>query len=161
MTTGGGLAIITGAQSNAPVIALSGVNAKLSRDTFVPPVTVDQLDILTFNIIPENDPVAMIDDKARLYQQINCTAAANNGIDCHTSSRSMCDIQVNCGSANRPVLCECVIDFGYPQPIATTTNQSTSFGQLCVNICKESGGSSEKCARWKETVESNPQEFMA
>lgn len=153
---GGGLAIITGAQSNTSAVAISGVNAKLSRGTFVPPITVDALDRLTFNVVPNNDPVAMVDDKALLFQQINCTAATNNMIGCHDSSRSICELQYTCGSVDRPVLCECVLEYGYPVPKPTTNQTAESdFVQTCVDICKSSGGSSEKCAKWKEEYDSS------
>jgi len=53
----GGLAIITGAQTNSPVVALSGPNAMISRRTFDPPLRVDDINRLTFNIVPDRDPV--------------------------------------------------------------------------------------------------------
>jgi len=153
---GGGLAIITGAESNTSVVAISGPNAMLSRDSFIPPVTVENLNTLTFNVIPARDPVAKIDDKARLYQNINCTAAPNNIAGCHAITRSLCEIQYTCGTGDRPVLCECVLDYGYPEPSlpttdqTTTAQQTTSFIQTCVAICEEAGGGKENCERWKE-----------
>mmetsp|Transcript_13321 Transcript_13321/g.28260 ORF Transcript_13321/g.28260 Transcript_13321/m.28260 type:complete len:973 (+) Transcript_13321:182-3100(+) len=152
---GGGLAIITGAESGTSAVAISGPNAKLSRDSFDPPVTVDQLDTYTFNVIPARDPIPMIDDKAWLYQNINCTAAANNFVGCHAIARSICEIQYTCGSGNGPILCECVLDYNYtePSPIneAATAETQVSFVQQCIDICeKQGGGNSKNCARWKE-----------
>jgi lipase ATG15 len=45
---GGGLAIITGAQTGVPAVALSGPNAMLSRKSFDPPVSVEDLNTKTF-----------------------------------------------------------------------------------------------------------------
>ncbi|KAL7553040.1 hypothetical protein ACHAWF_016283 [Thalassiosira exigua] len=151
---GGGLAIITGAETDANAVAISGPNAMLSRDSFIPPVTVEKLDTFTFNVIPARDPVAMIDDKARLYQLINCTAPVNDIIGCHDITRATCEIQYTCGSADRPVACECVLDFDYPIPEWSGANQTaaakTDFFQTCVELCRGAGGSSKKCDRWKE-----------
>ena len=124
---GGGLAIITGAQTGAAAVALSGPNAKISRRTFKG-VTVDKLNSKVFNIIPDRDPVAMIDDPAQLFQRISCTADSNNFVDCHTSTRSLCEIIHTCGTGNRPALCECVTDFGYPEPIPTGNR---TFAEAC------------------------------
>lgn len=75
---GGGLAIITGAQTGVPAVALSGPNAMISRKSFDPPVNVDALNTKTFNIVPARDPVAMFDDKAQLFQNIECRAPYNS-----------------------------------------------------------------------------------
>ena len=56
---GGGLAMITGAQTQRPAVALSGPNNVLSRKSFSPSLSKEDLDRLTFNIIPDRDPVAM------------------------------------------------------------------------------------------------------
>jgi lipase ATG15 len=45
---GGGLSIITGAQAGVPAVALSGPNAMLSRRSFDPPLTKEELDSKTF-----------------------------------------------------------------------------------------------------------------
>jgi lipase ATG15 len=45
---GGGLSIITGAQAGVPAVALSGPNAMLSRLSFDPPISVEDLDSKTF-----------------------------------------------------------------------------------------------------------------
>ncbi len=49
---GGGTAIIAGAQSGIPAIGVSGPNAKLSRLSFDPPLTLDDIDKNTFNVSP-------------------------------------------------------------------------------------------------------------
>ena len=45
---GGGLSIITGAQTGIPAVALSGPNAMLSRRSFDPPISAEALDSKTF-----------------------------------------------------------------------------------------------------------------
>eukprot|EP00581_Thalassiosira_minuscula_P005824 CAMPEP_0183745310 /NCGR_PEP_ID=MMETSP0737-20130205/66173_1 /TAXON_ID=385413 /ORGANISM="Thalassiosira miniscula, Strain CCMP1093" /LENGTH=364 /DNA_ID=CAMNT_0025980969 /DNA_START=919 /DNA_END=2013 /DNA_ORIENTATION=+ len=152
---GGGLAIITGAESSTNAVAISGVNAMLSRDSFYPPLTVDQLDTYTFNVVPDRDIFPRIDDLARLYQNINCTAAANDIIGCHHVTRSVCEIQYTCGSRDKPILCECLLDYGYPEPSPTdetaSAQETSSFVQQCIDACKSSEGQNTKnCEGWKE-----------
>ncbi|KAL3801203.1 hypothetical protein HJC23_012603 [Cyclotella cryptica] len=131
---GGGLALITGSQTGIPAIGMSAPNSMLSRDTFDPPLTVEQLDTLTFNVVPARDIIPMVDDKARLYQNINCTAPDNEFPDCHSITRTLCEIQYSCGSGDRPVPCECVIDYNYPEPIYTGNGTSErNFTQVCLD----------------------------
>ncbi|KAL7555879.1 hypothetical protein ACA910_019295 [Epithemia clementina (nom. ined.)] len=131
---GGGLAMITGAQTHTPAIGLSGPNAIISRQTLFPPVTVEELNKYTFNIIPDRDPVPQIDDPAKNVQHISCLAAANNFVDCHTSLRSLCDIQYTCGSLHRPTLCECAMLYGYPEPDPTGNR---TFAEACGHLKKK------------------------
>jgi len=118
---GGGLAMIAGAQTGTPAIGLSGPNNMLSRLTFKPRITKEQLDEFTFNIIPDKDPVPRIDDRAELYQRIHCRASDSNFADCHTSTRSLCEILSTCGNNpngvnKRPLFCFCHDEFGYDKP---------------------------------------------
>jgi len=83
---GGGLALISGAQTKHPAIGLSAPNAMLSRRTFSPPVTVGELNNFTFNIVPNRDLVPRIDDVADLFQRIECRTDANNFLGCHAVS---------------------------------------------------------------------------
>lgn len=135
---GGGLAAITGCQTQTPAIPLSGPNNLLSRRTFDPPITKDELDSLVFNIIPDKDPVPRIDDVAELYQRIHCTASDANFVDCHTSTRSLCEIMVKCGnhpnpgnslSSKRPILCDCHKEFKYDIP--TQVGGDKTYEQVC------------------------------
>jgi lipase ATG15 len=125
---GGGLAIITGAQAKIPAIALSGPNALISGRSFDPPVTEEQLNRYTFNIIPNRDVVAMLDDKADQFQYIRCNAAKNDLVGCHTTTRSLCQIMTTCGSGNRPAFCECATMFGFDLP---TNDGDEDFATLC------------------------------
>jgi lipase ATG15 len=143
---GGGLALIAGAQSRVSAVGISGVNAKLSRDSFYGrhakpfPVTVEDLDTYTFNVVPKGDPVPMLDDKASLYQNINCTAGANDLLGCHSVVRTICETMYRCGTKfsdmdkYRPVLCECVLQYEYPEPNPLSPNgTATSFRQKCID----------------------------
>jgi lipase ATG15 len=124
---GGGLSIITGAQAQVPAVALSGPNALISGGSFYPPVTPEMLNRYTFNIIPNRDIVPMFDDAADQFQNIRCNAPFNNFIECHDSTRSLCEIMYTCGTGSRPALCECV-DFGFPKPL---TLGDRDFDEVC------------------------------
>ncbi|GKZ00654.1 hypothetical protein MPSEU_001017600 [Mayamaea pseudoterrestris] len=113
---GGGLSIITGAQTGVPAVGLSAPNAMLSRKSFEPPITVQALNSKTFNIIPDRDVVPQIDDPAQNFQNINCNTATQDILACHDSTRSLCEIMFTCGTGPRPAICQCVTDYGYPEP---------------------------------------------
>eukprot|EP00567_Pseudictyota_dubia_P002021 CAMPEP_0197469298 /NCGR_PEP_ID=MMETSP1175-20131217/66531_1 /TAXON_ID=1003142 /ORGANISM="Triceratium dubium, Strain CCMP147" /LENGTH=344 /DNA_ID=CAMNT_0043005437 /DNA_START=1 /DNA_END=1035 /DNA_ORIENTATION=+ len=113
---GGGLSIITGAQTGAYTVAISGLNAMMSRRTFDPPLTEEQLNTRVFNVIPDRDFIAMIDDRAQLFQETQCRAPMNSLFGCHSMWRSVCELSYQCGSENRPILCWCVTKYGYPEP---------------------------------------------
>ena len=93
--------MITGAQTKVPSVAISGPNNLISRRTFDPPLSTDDLDTYTFNIVPARDPVPRIDDLSENYQRIKCRADANKPVDCHKSTRSLCEILYTCGSQVR------------------------------------------------------------
>jgi hypothetical protein len=128
---GGGLAIITGAQTGIVAIALSGPNAMLSRKMFDPPITADDLDSQTFNIIPDRDVVPMLDDRAQNFQLIRCETDLSDFVGCHDSTRSLCEIMYTCGSGDRPVLCECVRTFNYPLPVPKDPDSTVTFAEVC------------------------------
>lgn len=125
---GGGLAIITGAQTNAFAIAISGPGATLSRKSFDPPVELEKLNTQTFNFIPARDYVARVGGRASLFQNAQCTAPKNDLFGCHFLWRSVCEITYSCGSSSRPVPCICVDAFGYPPPVQ---NGTRSFTDAC------------------------------
>jgi len=131
---GGGLSIITGAQTGVPAVALSGPNGLLSRDTFDPPITKDALNTLTFNIVPDRDIVPRLDDVAKLNQHIRCTAPANDFLACHDGRRSLCEIIYSCGTNNRPALCDCVTEFGYPEPVLKDVTSTKTFAEECAAL---------------------------
>ena len=115
---GGGLAIISGAQTSLPAVALSGPNARISGSSFTPKVTHEQLDKYTFNIVPAMDPVARFDDIATQYQNIRCLADPSQFMESHYAERSLCEILYTCGSGDRPLYCKCVTDLKYPKPLS-------------------------------------------
>ena len=113
---GGGLALITGTQAKVPAVGLSAINSMMSRRTFDPELSIEDLNKYTFNIVPDRDVVPLLDDLALNYQRIKCRASVYKSIDCHTATRSLCEILFSCGSGNRPVPCFCVNEFGYEEP---------------------------------------------
>jgi hypothetical protein len=125
---GGGLAIISASQTGVPAIAVSAPNAMLSRNSFVPKLTVDQINTLTFNIVPDRDPIAHVDDVGRLFQRIQCRTSSVLGVGCHSVDRTWCEILYTCGSAGRPILCECVHEWDYPEPVAIGNR---TFAEAC------------------------------
>jgi len=137
---GGGLSIITGAQTGIPAVAVSGPNAMISRDTFDPPVTIDALNSKTFNIIPDRDFVPRFDDTAALFQKVRCTTEPSDFAGCHDGRRTLCEILYTCGTGDRPALCDCTCEFGYPEPKAKDGVTST-FEEICkdVQTCVDSG----------------------
>jgi hypothetical protein len=102
----------------------------ISRKTFSPQISMEALNKYTFNIIPDRDLVPRIDDVAQNYQRIQCTAPFNQPIDCHTASRSLCEILLTCGSSGRPVPCSCVNEFKYDLP---TSINGENFFEYCPN----------------------------
>jgi len=125
---GGGLAMITGAQTEIPAIALSGPNTMISRKTYSPQITPAALDKYTFNIVPDRDPVPRIDDLAENYQRIKCRSPSNKPVDCHYGRRSLCEILYTCGSEKRPIPCFCVNVYGYDEP---TSVNGEAFSNFC------------------------------
>lgn len=126
---GGGLALVTGAQTNSTAVGLSAPNTVLSRDSFTPPVDLLSLDRLTFNVIPDRDVVPMLDDRAASYQRIDCRTAANDFASCHQSKLSLCELIYRCGRGGRPMVCGCE-ELGYPEPVSTSPG-SQSYKEAC------------------------------
>jgi lipase ATG15 len=90
---GGGIAIITGAQTGIPAIGISGPNALISRDTFQPKLTEDALNTRVFNVMPNRDLIPMVDDPGNLFQKILCRAPIDGSVfACHSITRSLCEI---------------------------------------------------------------------
>jgi len=126
---GGGLAMISGAQTKTPALAVSGPNSMISQYTFSPKLSKDDIDKYTFNIVPDRDPVPRIDDLAQNYQRITCRSDLNHPFNCHHATRSLCEILYSCGSQGiRPVLCICHEKYGFPKPLAIGTK---TFEDAC------------------------------
>ena len=93
----------------------------LSRRTFDPPLTKEQINKRVINVIPDRDIVPRIDDPGDLYQRIECRARKNDIFGCHASHRTLCEFAYQCGSQGRPILCWCVSKYGYPKPVQNGT----------------------------------------
>jgi lipase ATG15 len=130
---GGGIAIISAAQTGVGGVAISGPNAMLSRLSFVPQVTVEQLNTRTLNVIPHRDLIPRFDDPAQNYQNINCRSESRNPISCHAIVRTICELLYTCGTGNRPALCECVTAFNFPLPL---TDGDQDFEAECANATR-------------------------
>jgi len=126
---GGGISLISGAQTEIPAIAISGPNLKLSRLTFRPEISLDAVNEYLFNVIPDRDIIPRIDDPGPLYQRIECRAPYNDIWGCHSAQRSLCEILYQCGSLDRPPLCDCATKYGYPEPRQVRGN--LTFTDLC------------------------------
>jgi lipase ATG15 len=129
------LSIITGAQTGVSAVAVSGPNAIISRASFNPPITQDALNTLTFNIVPDRDIVPRFDLVAKLNQKVRCTAPVNEFAACHDGRRTLCEIIFTCGTKNRPALCDCVTEFGYPEPVPKQGVNKT-FAEECAALLK-------------------------
>jgi len=126
---GGGISLVSGAQTDVPAVAISGPNLMLSRRTFIPEVSVNSINNYVLNVIPDRDLVPRIDDPGRLYQKIACRAKNNTLFGCHDSIRSLCELQYQCGSQQRFTLCDCATRYGYPPP--TQIGGNLTFTDFC------------------------------
>lgn len=132
---GGGLAIINGAQEGIKSFALSGPNAMLLRKSLDPTVSPEDLDMFTFNVIPEYDAIPIIDDHAQNTQEIRCNAEDSKTTACHDAQRSICEIIYSCGTGPRPALCDCAARFGYPPPMPkNASNSAATFEDACLPL---------------------------
>jgi len=113
---GGGLAMISGAQTSRPAIALSGPNAMMTS-LEIKDLETEQLNDYTFNIIPKYDPIPRIDDMSFNFQKIDCTVTGLKApVACHSSQRSLCEVLYKCGSQGRRVPTYCYEAYDYPEP---------------------------------------------
>lgn len=74
----------------------------------------------------------MLDDKADQFQAIRCQSEAWDFVGCHFSKRSLCEVSYTCGTGNRPAICECYTDYGYPKPeFNATDGEENTFDEIC------------------------------
>ena len=130
---GGGIALITGAQTHIRAVGLSAPNAVLGRHTVDPEITLEELENYNFNIAPRRDIFPMIGDPSPYTENIACRASSRNFFSCHEAARSLCEMLYSCGgSVRRPVFCECVSKFDYPPPeIDPEDGTGVSFAEAC------------------------------
>ena len=124
--------MISGSQSKSFAIAFSSPNMKLSRTSFSPRISQENLNKYSFNVIPDGDIVAMIDDPMKRHERIECRLETNRSFMCHFPTRTFCELNFVCGSNGRPVPCVCAKQLGYPKPtrIMNATNEK-SFEEIC------------------------------
>jgi len=149
---GGGLAMITGAQTHTNAVAISGPGAAYSRNAVNPQISMDDIDKYVFNFIPDRDYIARIGGRPRQHQEGHCTARNADLIGCHSMWRSMCEINYRCGSKGRPVICRCHFqhDFHYPEPEPIGTPTRT-FKEACSEqeqAFLDGTGSSKRASWW-------------
>lgn len=114
---GGGLALITGAQTQTKAIAVSGPSAVMGRSAITPSISLDDIKKYTYGVIPSRDLVPKVGGEHMNSASIKCRADINDPFACHFAYRSLCEIMYTCGNIERPVYCECV-SMGYPEPTA-------------------------------------------
>lgn len=130
VSLGGGLALITGAQTDAYAFAYSGPNPTLGRKTFDPPINMQQLKERVINIKPDNDPVSSIGDLVPNYQLVRCRDWPAKVYNCHSFWRIFCEYLYSCGSPpdRSGALCVCAERWGYPKPLS---RGNRTFEQAC------------------------------
>lgn len=128
VSLGGGIALITGAQTGAYTLAIAGVNPTLGRLTFDPPISLEALNTRVLNVVPDRDFISHIGDPPRLTQKLECRSLPSDIGSCHSFWRIFCEFLYTCGSKPRPVLCTCAEKFGYPEPIQ---NGTRTFTEAC------------------------------
>ena len=65
-------------------------------------------------------------------QKIKCRAGFKDPLfSCHLPARSLCEILYSCGNIGRPVHCECVSEFGYPEPNSVDGSNNAGFASSC------------------------------
>lgn len=131
VSLGGGLALITGAQTDAYAFAYSGPNPTLGRKAWNPPIDMQQLKERVVNIKPENDFVSSIGDVVPNHQLVRCRDWPAKRQNCHSFWRIFCEYLYTCGSPvdRSGAFCDCVANWGYPKPIPTGNR---TFEQACV-----------------------------
>lgn len=131
---GGGIALISGAQTHTTAVGLSGPNTVIGRDTVTPRISLEELEKYTFNIVPERDLFPRIGGAPEKMAKIDCIAESSDSFSCHAASRSLCEIMYSCGDVGRPVYCECVTMWGYPQPVKVSGDEGSTFMEECQDV---------------------------
>jgi len=143
VSLGGGLALITGAQTDAWAFAFSGPNPTLGRKSFHPPISMQNLKEKVMNIKPDNDLISSIGDLVPNNQLVRCRTWPAKVYNCHSFWRIFCEYMYTCGSpeGRAGALCVCVSKWGYPEPIRRGGN--LTFQEACdaeeANLISELG----------------------
>jgi len=112
---GGGLALITGAQTQTLAIAISAPSAVMGRSAVTPEISLEDIKQRSYSVIPQRDIISHLGGEHMNSAGIKCRAGANDFFACHYAYRSLCELMYTCGNVKRPVYCECV-SMGYPEP---------------------------------------------
>ena len=128
---GGGIGAITAAQTGAYAVGMSSPTPILSRNTFHPPLTLEQAEAGFFNVLPKRDYVGRIGGRSLFTQEIECRAPKGDPFACHYKWQTVCEIQFKCGSNGRPVLCDCVDYFYFPPPLPINGTNHRTFQEAC------------------------------
>ena len=136
---GGGLALITGAQTKTKAVGISAPSAVMGRLAVTPKVSLDDIKRYSYTVIPSRDLVSHLGGRHANSAKVKCRAEVNDPFACHFAYTSLCELLYSCGSnVKRPVYCECV-KFGYPEPTASDgSGASLSLEPACQNL--EGGG---------------------
>ncbi|KAL7554664.1 hypothetical protein ACHAWF_018150 [Thalassiosira exigua] len=133
---GGGIALISGAQTHTKAVGLSAPNTVIGRDTLRPQVTQQELLEWTFNIVSQRDifpKIGSTSGQEENMARIGCTASSANSFSCHEAARSLCEMLYSCGNVvARPVFCECVTIYGYPSP--KMNDEGPTFEEACSDV---------------------------
>lgn len=131
VSLGGGLALITGAQSDAFGLAIAGMNPVDARRSFHPPLQMDALNTQVLNIIPENDFISSMGTKVRNFETVGCRTWPAERVNCHSFWRIFCEYTYSCGTPpGKPAYCICVKVWGYPEPLPVEGTNIT-FSEAC------------------------------
>ena len=126
---GGGLALITGAQTQTKAIAISGPSAVMGRLAVTPEISVDNIKKHTYSVIPQRDIVPHLGGVHMNSASIKCRTGLSDSFACHLAYRTLCELMYTCGNVKRPVYCEC-LSIGYPEP-SSIDGSEASLKLLC------------------------------
>ena len=128
---GGGLALITGSQTQTMAVGVSAPSAVMGRSAVTPKISLADIEQYTYALLPQRDIVAQLGGEHKNSAIIKCRADIHDTLSCHKApQRSLCELLYTCGNVKRPVYCECVREFGYPEPTAID-GSGTRFESMC------------------------------
>ena len=130
---GGGLALITGAQTKTRAIGISAPSSTMTRSAVTPEISLEDIKQYSVTLVPQRDIISHLGGRHDNSNQITCRASIKDSFSCHLAFRSLCELLYTCGSkVKRPVYCEC-LSFGYPGPKSSDESE-TSLEASCQNL---------------------------
>eukprot|EP00956_Cyclotella_meneghiniana_P015664 scaffold24155_cov89-Cyclotella_meneghiniana.AAC.1 len=130
---GGGLALITGAQTETRAIGISAPSSTMTRSAVTPEISLEDIKQYSVTLVPQRDIISHLGGRHDNSNQITCRASIKDSFSCHLAFRSLCELLYTCGSkVKRPVYCEC-LSFGYPEPKSSDESE-TSLEASCQNL---------------------------